>query len=286
MKPILIHIHLYYCDMWPEMKALLENIRSLKLRTSLVVTLPDSDCMLTREIGEQYTDARILRVPNQGYDIAPFLEVLRSVNLEDYSYVIKLHTKRDMPGDVYLKPMPYNYGGSRWRDYLLNFCRCEHLPHIMQRLAQEADLGMVADYRLIRRAREARFVAALDDLLNRAGLQNKGYQYVMGSMFICRACLLAPLKALGFRTNDFPVANESHSENLAHEMERFLGLSVLAQGYRIADPFTPRWKQSKLIRVLKQIALFLYFRKRGGDGSCIIKICKIPVYRKRGAKLT
>ena len=284
MKPILIHIHLYYIDMWPYMKAQLENIRALKYSSSLVVTLPDSDTTQARKIREQYPDARILWVQNQGYDIAPLLEVLQSVNLEDYSYVIKLHTKRDMPGDVYLKPLPYNYGFERWREYLTNFCQLKQLQTSLQAFEQQKSLGMVADFRLIWRREEARFRSALDRHLSKVGLQKRGYAYVMGSMFMCRATLLAPLLRLGFKPQDFASPDTAHTENLAHEIERFLGLSVLAQGYRIADPFTPRWKQSKLIRLMKQIALFLYFRKRGGDGSCIIKICKIPVYRKRGAK--
>lgn len=281
MKPILIHIHLYYGDMWPELRTRLENILSLNHKTALIVTLPQSDSMLTQEIEAQYPDAGIVKVPNRGYDIAPFLEVLQSVNLDDFSYVIKLHTKRDMPGDAFLKPMPYNYGGSRWREYLLNFCRQEHLPRIMQRFAQESDLGMVADYRLIRGTREPRFVKPLGELLTRAGLQNKGYQYVMGSMFICRASLLAPLQKLGFCAADFPAADEAHSENLSHVLERFLGLAVLAQGYRIADVFSGKWEQSTFRRLLLRIWLFIYSSKRKSSGGRVIKILKVPVYSSK-----
>lgn len=280
MMPVLIHIHVYYHHLWAELRDGVRRVEELGGGYRLVVTMVEPHPEM-EAVQSFFPGAEVRVVPNRGYDIAPFLEVLQSVNLDDYSYVVKLHTKRDMPGDVYLKPMPYNYGGSRWREYLLNFCRREHLPRIMQRFALEPDLGMVADYRLIRRTKEARFVAPLDDLLTRSGLQNKGYQYVMGSMFICRACLLAPLKTLGFGTDDFPAADEAHAENLAHVLERFLGLAVVAQGYRIADVFSGRWEQSSLRRQLLQIWSFIYSAKRKSNGGIIVKILKVPVYASK-----
>lgn len=281
MSPILVHIHAYYPELLP---GILEKLSSLEsVQRDVVVTTVAGYVPSIQAMVCGISNCRVIEVPNRGYDIAPFLEVLSVINLDDYSYVIKLHTKRDMPGDAYLKPMPYNYGGNRWREYLLNFCRNEHLPRVLQSFVHEPDLGMVADYRLICRKEESRFRNALVCLLSKAGLQKRGSAYVMGCMFICRAALLEPLLRLGLKPQDFDVPDASHSETLAHELERFLGFSVLAQGYRIADSFTPRWKQCKFLRVMKQILAFLYFRKRGGNGSCIIKICKIPVYRKRGA---
>ncbi len=279
MTPILVHIHAYYLEFLP---GILEQLYSLEPeQREVVVTTVAAHVPTVQTMLSGVRNSRVVEVPNRGYDIAPFLEVLQSVRLDDYSYVIKLHTKRDMPGDAFLKPMPYNYGGSRWREYLLNFCRQEHLPRIMQRFAQEPDLGMVADYRLIRGTSEPRFVKPLGELLTRAGLQNKGYQYVMGSMFICRASLLAPLQKLGFCAADFPAVDEAHSENLSHVLERFLGLAVLAQGYRIADVFSGKWEQSTFRRLLLRIWLFIYSSKRKSSGGRVVKILKVPVYASK-----
>ena len=58
-------------------------------------------------------------VKNLGFDLGPFVHVLNEVNLNDYSYVIKLHTKRDIP----LNGKKDWYTGSGWRDALLKFIR-------------------------------------------------------------------------------------------------------------------------------------------------------------------
>lgn len=44
-----------------------------------------------------FKNADFYVVPNLGFDLGPFVYALDKVNLSDYSYVIKLHTKRDIP---------------------------------------------------------------------------------------------------------------------------------------------------------------------------------------------
>lgn len=276
MKPILVHIHVYYQELLAE---LLDIVAELQDVTCEVwATYPESKPELEAALSGC---AHSMPVMNRGYDIAPFLQVLNSVNLANYSYVLKLHTKRDMPGDAYLYPLPYNYGGPRWREYLLNVARRENMQLSLSAFAQDDTLGMVADHRLIRRSQEKRFKSSLDQWLGKVGLTCRGCSYVMGSMFLCRAELLKPLQNLGLQPSDFPLPDDDHTENLAHIMERFLGGSVVAQGYRIADVFTPGWKQSRWMYWLRRLQMLLYFRKTKADGGCIVKVCKIPVYRKK-----
>lgn len=279
MKPVLVHIHAFYPELLPE---ILERLNSLKSTPiELVVSTVAAHAARIRLMLEEIDYARIVVVENRGYDIAPFLEVLKDAEPARYSYIIKLHTKRDIPGDAYMKPYPYNYGEWRWREYLLNFCKPENFRRTIKAFEQQKHLGMVADYRVLCRKEESRFLSPLNTLLTRLGLQMRGYSYVMGSMFICRSILMTPLKRLGLNRKDFPVADAAHSENMAHVVERLLGLVVLAQGYSIEDAFTPVLKQSQWLCLMHRLARFLYYRKRGRDGSLIIKICKIPVFYKR-----
>lgn len=279
MKPILIHVHVYYPELWGEV---CEYLRSLAcMPYECVVTVPEGREDILSELKGDSRISRIVEVENRGYDIAPFVQVINGVDLGRYRYVIKLHTKRDMPGDVFLKPLPFNYGYDYWRRYLLSFCSEEHFPRVLKAFERRPELGMVADYRLIQRRPERRFLQAEESLLKRAGLEYKRYEYVMGSMFICRAELLNPLQRMNLSAAEFPLADAAHSENLAHEMERFFGLSVISQGYRIEDVFTASWKQSGVMRALRHLGQFLFFRKRGIDGRCVVKICKIPVYHRR-----
>ena len=40
-----------------------------------------------------FNNAKIITVPNKGYDIYPFLIVLSKVKLDEYDYILKIHTK-------------------------------------------------------------------------------------------------------------------------------------------------------------------------------------------------
>lgn len=274
MRPILIHIHAFYPEFLPELLAIPGRLG--RIPCELWVTYPEG----SEEVESQLHDCNhALPVENRGYDIAPFLSVLAQVDLNNYSYVLKLHTKRDMQGDAYMRPYPYNYGFSLWREYLLNVCKTENLHTSLETLEGTPDLGMVADYRCIRNGEEPQHADALKKWLAKAGLDYPGTNYVMGSMFLCRAALLIPIQSLNLQPEDFPAPDTAHTENLAHTMERFIGASIVAQGYRIQDVFTPGHLQARWRYHLLRIKNFLYYRKRKADGGSIIKICKIPVWR-------
>lgn len=279
-KRILIHLHLYYVDMWEKIRTYLTNLQNYPY--DLYVTTPTPDDILRHSILSFAPLAKIIKVENLGYDIAPFFHVLNSVDLSEYSYVVKLHTKRDMPGDTYISPLPYNYGFANWRNYLLNVFQYEHIQTSIKAMEQDDALGMVADYRLIYPRVEKRMENTIKWWLQKMKLPSKGTRYVMGSMFLCKAALLAPIKRLNIQPTDFAPPDDNHSENIAHVMERLLGAIVQSQDYRIADVFTSRFKQNMWLRMLRKFLLFLFYRKRKSDGSCIIKVCKIPIYRKKG----
>ena len=279
MKPILVHIHVYYTEQWPDLYARIASFPGLDF--DVWVTHCGADCCFEKQVLSDAPAAHVLQVANVGYDIAPFMEVLKLVNLENYSYCIKLHTKRDIQGDSFLDKMPFNYGGSRWRDYLVNFCAKENLIKCLHAFENQQDLGMVADYRVICRHAEMRFVEPLKHIMRRIDLPMHDHAYVMGSMFMCRAELLKPLKRCSFNPEDFPAVDAEHTENLAHVMERALGMVVAGQGYRIADVFSSRWEQSAFRRFLLHCWRFIYSSKRKKKGGRIIKIMKVPVYSSR-----
>ena len=95
MKPILVHVHIYYEFLWPELKSCLKNIDGYTHQ--IVVTLVKENPKLQEDILSSFPNAKIEIVENLGFDLGPFIHVLNEVNLDDYSYVIKLHTKRDIP---------------------------------------------------------------------------------------------------------------------------------------------------------------------------------------------
>lgn len=293
MKPILIHIHVYYARLWPELRACVERVASLGLPFRLFVTMAGEKPQIAAEVAERWPEAELREVPNRGYDIAPFLEVLRSVRIEDFSYIIKLHTKRDVEQArvILCSAAPVNMRGSRWREALLAFARPENFEKVLQTLEAEPQLGMVSHHLVIcprvseKDKEQFKTWQQAVEMVKTLGLPKPpNSHFVMGSMFICRAELLKPLLRLGLKTEDFPSPDPEHlEETIAHVIERLLGALVTAQGYVIRDCFSPRreYVREAIEVLLQRIGHFLFSRKVTRSGKLIIKICKIPVFYKR-----
>ena len=90
-KPMLVHLHLYYTDMWPEFAEYLSNLSDYNY--DLYVTGVEISPEIRNNILSFKKDTKILITENRGHDIWPFLSVLNQVDLDKYSYIIKIHTK-------------------------------------------------------------------------------------------------------------------------------------------------------------------------------------------------
>lgn len=290
MNPILIHIHVYYAQLWAELREIVERVEAMGLPLRLVVTMPEAKPEIEAEVTARWSGAEVRSVPNRGYDIAPFLDVLRSVRTEDFSYIIKLHTKRNVeaPYVRLCSAAPVNMNGSRWRDALLGFGRAGNLEKSLAELRTDPRLGMVAHHLVIcpkvTKADKEQYRTWLKavEMTESLGLPKPpNSRFVMGSMFICRADLMKPLQRIRLNAEDFPPPDPEHlEETTAHVVERLLGAVVTAQGYDIRDCFSPRrdYVREGVAVFLQRAGRFLYTRKETRKGKVIIKICKIPVY--------
>lgn len=90
-KHILVHLHLYYINQLDEILARLQNLQELKF--DLYVTMIEKSPAAEQKIKQFKPDAHILQLENKGYDIGPFMEVLHSLDLDKYNYLLKIHTK-------------------------------------------------------------------------------------------------------------------------------------------------------------------------------------------------
>ena len=113
MKPILVVGHIYYLHLWLELKKCIQNIEPYPFE--LYVTMTEKVPDVEKDIRQTFPKAVVEIVENRGYDIAPFLHVLK-INLDDYSYIVKLHTKRDLSKIENFR----NVVSSDWRTKLLS----------------------------------------------------------------------------------------------------------------------------------------------------------------------
>lgn len=280
MKPVLIHIHLFYHDMWPELE---QHLRSLppELPSRLYVTLAEHREETEARILNFDPRAQIILTENRGFDVGPFVQVLNGVNLDDFSLVIKLHSKRDMPAGSRIGHV--NLGGDRWRKLLLAFLQPAAFRRVLRAFEQDARLGMTGHNALIfRRCLHDCVYNQSAELLKKVGLPVKDFAYIIGTMFLCRATLLKPIQQMGFTIQDFEPPDRRHPEALAYTLEALLCWVITAQGYKLRDCFTPFPRLQTAFSIVKDGVLrFLYRQKKTSSGRLIIKVCGVPVFISR-----
>lgn len=241
MHKLSIVVHVYYPEMWQE---LADCIRNFDLQSADVfVTIPQgAEASFEGRIRAEFPMADVYRLENRGYDLGPFFFILGKIDLTEYDYVVKLHTKRNRIGFVNYLPL---FGGT-WRRKLLGFCRTRsRVEKSLFLLESDDSVGMVGHGDLIMSTRDE-----MDGVLHRR--EDEAFDFVAGTMFVARASVLQPLKAT-IRFEDFPVM-KGRAFGFAHECERLLGQAVHAQGLRIAaNP-----SRGFIFRVLSSVACGLY----------------------------
>lgn len=283
-RRIAVHLHMFYLDMWPEMRRYLDSLAGYSY--DLFVTMVKEDDVLRCEIENYHSGASIRIVENRGYDVGPFIDFIHRIDLDNYSYIIKIHTKRFVADEVIINGR--NLSGNKWRNALLTFLESpERVQSILDHFEQRPKTGMVGSgYCLLKRDLARSFTAPTKKEVCRLGWNTVRKEFIAGTMFIVRAELLKPIIGkISF--NDFqqtfpgiPINNKS----IAHIYERVLCFLVWAQGYEIEDAElnmkklrrSNRWKQ-----LIYDFRVFFYQSRITKSRHRLVKILKIPVYRKR-----
>ena len=237
---IAIHAHIFYKELWQELasciNAYIEECGKDNVETYL--TIPESHPEWDDELPESLLPCKykIFSVPNRGYDVAPFLSVLNNLNLDKYDYIVKLHTKRNIPFCVVNFHI---FRDGEWRSELLSFCaNSREVAKSIKAFARDRTLGMIAGRKLIDPSGVGMFngVAESRSVLEKCGIPSSSTTVVCGTMFMVKASLLKPLQG-HFDILDFNQisANTAHIDlGLAGNLEGAFGILVNDQGYRVA----------------------------------------------------
>lgn len=282
-KPILVHCHVFYKNLWDELKECINNINPYNF--DLYITLVYEDDELIKDINDNFPNAKIEIVENKGYDIGPFFYILNKVNLDNYSYIVKIHTKRDMPPFA-ITSLGYDISGNKFRKMCLNFLSTKNVfENIINSFNTDQDLGMVSDYRLIVKSKydDKIIKPRIIEYMKNMGCKKTSYTFVGGTMFICRAYLLKPLQELNIKLSDFEIVDVNYKHHLAHVMERILGFVITQQDKTIKDVFNNKdiFDLEFFRRLIFLIKRKIYQKKVTNNGYFIIKIFSIPVIHKK-----
>lgn len=287
-------VHIYYVALWKELAASIKNIsEDFDLFVTLSESIADKEA-IKAEILKDFPAANVEIVENKGYDILPFLTVLKKLDLEEYSGVIKLHTKRDMPTDDFkLQP---EWRDKKWREALLGFISSKDAWQSTMAKFVDPKVSMVADMRVFYRTKEECSKSFRIDLdvenfcRDHLGLKIDGMKasFVAGTMFLAKPSVMKALQTLDLDKLDFGVGN-SHKHSIAHVLERVIGVlaekagGVAAwQGDQTMRKFVLK---RNLYRAYQETLRFFYQKKTTRNGYNIVKILKLPVWRAKAKYL-
>lgn len=223
-----IIVHVYYPELWDEIWSYLSVLgNSFDLFVTVPETVELSDEMLLRDCERIH----ILRFPNRGRDIAPFLKVFTSICSKGYKYGLKLHTKRSL----------HRGDGAQWRQDMLK--KLVGSKNIIQKAKttfdKNAEIGIIAPKghvlpSTVYWGKNERNVKKLAKWAN-IQFDGKVFSFAAGSMFWFNPSALSPLALLKISQFDFDAEKGQVDGTLAHALERFFGLLMAYYGYQIAD---------------------------------------------------
>ena len=232
-----ISIHLYYTEMWPEIREILSSIDE---SPRLFITMcENADSRKTADKIRKFSDgANILYVENRGRDILPFLTQLNSGLFDPFDLICKIHTKAstglkggELLGEVWRRRMLLDLLGGQ-----------SQLESALRIFGSDETVGMAGPPAL--RTSNARMgdpatprcLELRDELAQRAfGRKPPPIDYYAGTMFWVRREMLDPIRKLQLTTDDFESEAQLGLEGMPHALERFFADCVRMSGGKIVD---------------------------------------------------
>ena len=223
--------HVFYADVW---SLLAEHIGNLRTPFDLYATLPDAPEFdrLAAAIAAQFPDSRVLRTPNRGRDVAPFLRAMDAFDLYRYDAILKLHTKRS----THLQQH-----GARWANDLFRSLvgDDETVEAALRIFGEFPQVGMIyPDFVKVPISAELipnlRWLDQLQARLGRArSVLENGWEFAAGTMFWFRGAAMMPLRDLRFGVEDFEPENGQINGTLAHALERVFPQIIYKSGHLV-----------------------------------------------------
>lgn len=265
---LLVHFHVYYHDQVLWFLGKLSHITDCDW--DLLVTYSEPHPDTEAAVRAFKPDVRFLQVENAGYDIWPFIRAIRSVDIDAYDYVLKLHTKGRAARRASVNGLSLR--GYRWRNYLVNSLlrTPESFRSALQILETKPEAGIVCCGPLIRKLHDAlpEENRLLQEELDRIGMHPEHTEFCAGTMFLARMAPFKTIRDLDLQASSFGGEAVSHSLGTpAHVYERILCFAVTQEGYSIEPVHYPRaaYDYVKVSHVFQPFLQKIFRLDRRGD---------------------
>ena len=237
MKKLLVHLHLYYTE---QLDFMINRLKSIhECNWDLYVTILNEDNSVREKLLKFKKDTCIIKVENRGFDILPFLQILRQVNINEYDYILKIHTKRHINIKGYLNGI--NINGYFWRDSLISSL-LSNKDTFKQNLEtfKNNDIGIIVNKDFLFKFNSYTKYPLpeenhlLEKLKKRINIQSSFDYFIAGSMFMARAAIFKNLIKSDISPSDFEEESESGGNStIAHTIERIFCILAIQHGYKV-----------------------------------------------------
>ena len=237
---ILVHFHLYYHEQLDYFLSKLSNITNCDW--DLYVTYSEENIDSINKILKIKPNAKFIKVNNIGYDVLPFINLINSINLDEYDYILKIHTKRFMQKAEF--PNGYKYKDKNnnkyfWRNMLIEplIGSKRQFKKNLKFLSRQLDIGMIADESYFIRIdinTHSETKKSLEELYKKLGINDNYNYFLAGTMFIIKSDVLKIYQQLNIDEQNFDKISKSGTyKSFAHTLERTFAAITIANGYKI-----------------------------------------------------
>jgi len=247
MSKLLVHFHLFYHEQIDFFVEKLSNINSCDW--DLVVTYLEENQESFEKLKSLKPDVKLIQVENRGYDVWPFINIIKSTNLNEYDYVLKIHTKRKY--SYFDKTESYD-----WRNNLVNILlgnKYLFFENLLW-LSLHPQIGLICskDYKMeCSQEGSPESTYLLEQELQKLKFNTLKREFCAGTMFFAKANIFKFLQSEEITKEDFSCDIVSGScGTLAHVYERLLYIAVTEFGKKIYFKKTYKEKINNFIKNL------------------------------------
>ncbi len=221
-QKLLVHLHLYYQN---QTDWFIKKLKNITDHYDLWVTITEENNETIQKIKQFKPDANILKVENRGFDVYPFIQVLNKINLDDYIWVLKIHTK-NYREKSYISPNNIIYTGFGWRNDCIKPLIGNKFIYLKNKFyMRNKKTGIIASKNMLTKYEHIKNIKITREILKRLNIKyNHDKLYPAGTMFFIRSNLLKPLLTLNLKKEDFPeIQNTGNVGTTAHAIEIIIG---------------------------------------------------------------
>ncbi len=255
LKKVLVHLHLFYYNQTDYFIKKLKNITNCNW--DLFVTFVEEDKNSINKIKKFKPDTIFKKVENYGYDIYPFIQIIRSVNLDNYDYILKLHTK-NYQEKLWLNG--FKKSGYWWRNELVDSLIKNKIRFIknLNYLNKHPKTGFICSKIMLWElgTKFAEDTYLLEDELKLLDFKTKYKKYCAGTMFIARSDIYKFLQSNKIDSNKFSQSLKTKSTGtIAHAYERIFTIATNEYGYSV---HTIKNYKAYFIKYIKTFLKYLF----------------------------